>query len=83
MCLVDSIAFAQSDTLILEPIQVVESFLASSDAGIQADVLDKEIVSQYAGNSFSELLQENTGLYIRKYGGEGQLSSVSFRGTTP
>jgi len=33
--------------------------------------------------SLGALLQESTGIYLREYGAEGQLATVSMRGTTP
>jgi len=75
--------FAQKDTVYLEELSIEEGRLTVLDVGNSNQNLGSGLFDTYSGKSLSDLLQENTGIYVRKYGGEGQLSSITFRGTTP
>ncbi|MEQ8549787.1 MAG: TonB-dependent receptor plug domain-containing protein [Cyclobacteriaceae bacterium] len=75
--------FAQKDTLYLEELSIEDGRLSVLDIGSSNQHLSSALFQNYSGKNLSDLLQENTGIYVRKYGGEGQLSSIAFRGTTP
>ncbi|MBV6646346.1 MAG: TonB-dependent receptor plug domain-containing protein [Cyclobacteriaceae bacterium] len=81
LCLSAANLVAQEDTVFLQaliiPGESVQNYLPGESTTI-VDIQPKDVSSE-----LSSLLQNNTGLYLRKYGGEGQLSSISFRGTTP
>jgi len=75
---------AQVDSAFyLQTINIEASHLDGYFINNNSREIDSSSLSAYSGHSFSELLQEKSPIYIRQYGGEGQLSSISFRGTTP
>ncbi len=75
---------AQEDSAFyLQTVNIESSHLDGYFINNNSREIDSASLSAYSGHSFSELLQEKSPIYIRQYGGEGQLSSISFRGTTP
>ncbi len=70
---------AQRDSLLLESVEVAGMYAA----GAKTTQIDSAARAIHQGQSIGELLQASSSLYLRTYGAEGQLTSVSFRGTTP
>src|SRR5690606_15669306 len=50
-------------------------------AGQQVIAFDQKLLKDYAGRSLGDLLQQNSGLYLRQYG-EGMVASLTIRGTS-
>lgn len=75
------LAAAQTtDTLYLEAVEVSEvSRYTHSGLG---DKLDSIVLSPHSSAAIGDVLQNSTGAYIKQYGAEGQLSSITLRGTT-
>lgn len=69
-----------SDTMDLEEVAVYASPLGKYAIGQQLLTFDKSVKEDYAGRSLADLIQQNSGLYLRQYG-EGMLSSLTIRGT--
>lgn len=74
---------AQEDTIFLDQVVIPGSFLTTYDAGVEVKQVDSARLFLAQAQSLGDLLQQQTGLYLRQYGAEGQNTSVSFRGTTP
>lgn len=72
----------EADTMYLSEVEV-HSSIEKYTRGMQVTRADSIQRHQYAGHSLGDLLQESTSIYLRQYGGEGQVSTISFRGTTP
>lgn len=73
---------AQENTVWLQDVQIAGSYLQFSQSAYYSQ-LDSSIQARFQTSDLGALLQASTGLYLRQYGAEGQLTSVSFRGTTP
>ncbi|RED99392.1 iron complex outermembrane receptor protein [Marinoscillum furvescens DSM 4134] len=74
-------AYAQeADTLYLQAVEVadVERYAQERIAG----QLDSLTLEPFRSSSIGDALQQSTGVYIKQYGAEGQLSSITLRGTT-
>jgi len=52
------------------------------EAGVKLTVLDSTILEEKASHSLSELLSENTSVFV-KSNGRGAMATASFRGTAP
>lgn len=70
-----------SDTMDLEEIAVYGSPLDKYAVGQQLLTFDEKLLREYTGRSLGDLLQQNSGLYLRQYG-EGMLASLTLRGTS-
>lgn len=70
---------AQQDSVLLEAVEVIDVYGTAT----QRTSLDSVVLRLYQGSDLGDALQGSSGLYLRQYGAEGQLTSVSFRGTTP
>lgn len=68
---------------VIEAVEVSghRAFL-KEEAGFKQTVIDTSILSEKASVSLSELLSENTSVFI-KSNGRGAMASASFRGTAP
>ncbi len=78
-----NLIFAQKNDTILhvETVTVeVNKLFKKSDAGMKKSVVDSTILASKINNSLSELLAENTPIFIKSYG-RGSLTTASFRGT--
>jgi vitamin B12 transporter len=69
-----------NDTIMIEEITVRESSLASVISGFRNTCLDSLILKEYKLESLSEIITENSSLFIKSYG-PGSSSTISFRGT--
>jgi vitamin B12 transporter len=77
----DSSLYFSSDTMDLEEVAVYASPLEKYAVGQQLLVFDKTLLKDYTGRSLGDLLQQNSGLYLRQYG-EGMVASLTIRGTS-
>lgn len=75
---------AQSDSLVyaLKPIEVYGKTLETYTVGTKKQQFDSLTLSQSNGKNLTSLLLQSSAVYVREYG-NGQLGSVSFRGTSP
>jgi len=74
-------AFAQRDTIALEPVTVVGFVPERFMAGLKIQRIDSATLRQFRFQNISDLLAFNTPLAFKDYG-PGRLSTVSFRGTS-
>ncbi len=66
---------------IIEAVEVTaESIFLKEEAGVKQSILDTAILSEKASLSLSDLLSENTSVFI-KSNGRGAMATASFRGT--
>lgn len=79
--LTSTAAFAQSDTIVLAPAAVVGYAPMRFVAGLKVQRIDSATLRQFRFQNISDLLAFNTPLAFKNYG-PGQLSTVSFRGTS-
>jgi len=77
----DSSGHYTSDTMDLEEVAVYAAALEKYAVGQQVITLDETLLKEYAGRSLGDLLQQNSGLYLRQYG-EGMVASLTIRGTS-
>ena len=77
----DSSGYSSPDTMDLEEVAVYASPVEKYAAGQQVITFDRKLLRDYAGRSLGDLLQQNSGLYLRQYG-EGMVASVTIRGTS-
>lgn len=75
-------SLAQEDTVWLQEVQVAGVFEKYTQSA-HFSAVDSSLAVRFQTSDLGTLLQSATGLYLRQYGAEGQLTSVSFRGTTP
>lgn len=68
-----------NDTIVIQDV-IVRSRPVSGDAGFKQTSLDSVILNEYGHNSLSEVLNDNSPIYIKSYG-LGALATPSFRGT--
>lgn len=78
---ISTCAFAQRDTIALEPVTVVGFALERFMAGLKIQRLDSASLRQFRFQNIGDLLAFNTPLAFKNYG-PGRLSTVSFRGTS-
>ncbi len=74
-------ALAQSDTVTLAPATVIGYAPVRFVAGLKVQRIDSATMRQFRFQNISDLLAFNTPLAFKNYG-PGQLSTVSFRGTS-
>ncbi|MBI4648028.1 MAG: TonB-dependent receptor plug domain-containing protein, partial [Bacteroidia bacterium] len=74
-------SYSQDDTLKLKQVNIYAKRLLP-DAGLIRNDVDSIILTEKANLSLSELLSENTPVFI-KSNGRGALATISFRGTAP
>ena len=78
---ISTTAFAQRDTIMLEPVTVVGFAPERFMAGLKIQRLDSATLRQFRFQSIGDLLAFNTPLAFKNYG-PGRLNTVSFRGTS-
>ena len=77
------IARAQQDTTMLSEVIVRDSRLfVKETAGAKQTPIDSLVLSQNLNHTLSEVLSENTPVFIKSYG-RGSMATASFRGTAP
>jgi len=88
MILVTAIGFsftenlmAQKDTILLAPVTVTGFVPERFMSGIKIQKIDSETLNQFRFQNIGDLLSFNTPIALKNYG-PGQLSTVSFRGTS-
>jgi len=70
-----------ADTIIIKEVLVVEKLLTKKkESGLKFQKIDTLALSNLANRSLSELLSENTPVFIKTYG-RGSMATASFRGT--
>jgi len=68
---------------IIEEVEITaESVFLKEEAGVKQTSLDTTVLKEKASLSLSDLLSENTSVFI-KSNGRGAMASASFRGTAP
>mgnify|MGYP003646354025 CR=1 FL=1 len=77
----DSSSVFPQDTLELSQVEVQAFALKKYAFGQYVRSLDKNRLEQLSGYSLGEVLQQETGLFLRQYG-PGMLNSLSMRGTS-
>lgn len=71
------------DTVLIGEVKIVERLLHyQKQAGVKHQKIDSLVLSSLAANSLSQVLSENTPVFIKTYG-RGSMASASFRGTAP
>lgn len=74
-------AFAQRDSIALDPVTVVGFAPERFMAGLKIQRIDSAALQQFRFQNISDLLAYHTPLAFKNYG-PGQLNTVSFRGTS-
>jgi len=77
----DSSRAFQQDTLELSTVEVHAAALRKYAFGQWVRTLERDRLDQLSGYSLGEVLQQETGLFLRQYGA-GMLASLSMRGTS-
>jgi len=71
------------DTIRIGEVKIIEKLLHhQKQAGVKRQKIDRLVLSSLASNSLSQVLSENTPVFIKTYG-RGSMASASFRGTAP
>ncbi len=73
--------YSQTDTLKLDEV-IIRKQRKISDAGMIMSQIDSLVMDGKAIRSLSEVLAENSAIFIKTYG-RGALATASFRGTAP
>lgn len=81
MLTLPKIVFAQSDTLLLEGVEVTAHRLKRDIAGVTMDELKPVDAISATGQTLDKWLERKTNLYIRSYG-PGSSAGVSIRGSS-
>ena len=68
-----------SDSVLLEEIELFESKELKHSIGIRYEIFNKNLNAFSYSNSFDEILEKNTTIYVKSY---GALNTPSFRGTS-
>lgn len=76
-----SVAKAQNDTVYFLPNVDIEDTKELNESGVKVVKVDDKVLRLKALNTLSEVLSENTSVFVKTYG-RGSLSTASFRGTT-
>lgn len=71
----------ERDTISLAEVAVFAPSIERFAQGQKVYVLDKTTLETYKGRSLGDLLQEQTGIFVRQYGA-GMLASPTLRGTS-
>lgn len=71
------------DSVLLKEVKVVEKLIIKKKrAGLKFQKIDTLALSNLSHRSLSEVLSENTPIFIKTYG-RGSMATASFRGTAP
>lgn len=71
-----------SDTIRIKTIEVFANKINKEDAGKTTTKIDSISMIKSLTSSLSDLVSQNTGIYIKDYG-RGAMATASFRGTAP
>ncbi|MDQ3394419.1 MAG: TonB-dependent receptor plug domain-containing protein [Bacteroidota bacterium] len=74
-------ALLSADSILLEEVTVLAFPLQKFAAGNKTIQIDSANMARFRGNTLSELLQQNTPIYLKTYG-NGMISTISMRGTS-
>lgn len=78
-----SLSAKAQDTVVLKPVVVRDTRLFTKEtAGSKQTQIDSLVLQQNLNHTLSELLSENTTVFIKAYG-RGSMATASFRGTAP
>ena len=80
-CFCPLLGWGQGDTTYLQEVEVTGKIWSEYLAGTKTFSLDSTLRSQSFGKNIGEVLEENTAIHIKSYGGFGQLSTIAFRGS--
>lgn len=71
------------DSVLLKEVKIIERIKQKKkQAGVKYQKIDTLVLNTLAHRSLSEVLSENTPIFIKTYG-RGSMASASFRGTAP
>ena len=71
------------DSVLLKEVKIVEKLIVKKKrAGLKFQKIDTLVLTNLSHRSLSEVLSENTPIFIKTYG-RGSLATASFRGTAP
>ena len=71
------------DSVLLKEVKIVEKLLVKKKrAGLKYQKIDSLVLTNLSHRSLSEVLSENTPIFIKTYG-RGSMATASFRGTAP
>ncbi|MDE5422825.1 TonB-dependent receptor plug domain-containing protein [Ancylomarina sp. DW003] len=71
------------DSILLKEVKIVEKLIVKKKrAGLKFQKIDTLVLSNLSHRSLSEVLSENTPIFIKTYG-RGSMATASFRGTAP
>jgi len=71
----------QADTVFMQEVEIIGNASEKFKNGNKVESIDSVVIKQYQDQNLGTLLQEQTPVYLKSYG-TGQLSTVSFRGTS-
>jgi iron complex outermembrane receptor protein len=71
----------EQDTVSLSEVEVFAPSIERFAQGQKVYVVDRTLLDAFKGRSLGDLLQEQSGIFIRQYG-SGMLATASFRGTS-
>lgn len=75
-----NVTFSQNDTVRLPQVEIIDQ-RELSETGISPTKIDKLVLKVKELSSLSQLLSENTAVFVKSIG-RGSMSTASFRGTT-
>ena len=68
-----------ADSIILNEIELIDVKEHKHSIGNRIDVINKNLIKNSSSESFAEILQRNTTIYVKSY---GALNTPTFRGTS-
>lgn len=72
----------QTDTIRIQEVIIKRRIADNLSSGFRASLIDSSLIKNYSGKTISELLEENSSVFIKNYGAGG-IATPSFRGTGP
>lgn len=84
LCIIFQSGYSQiKDTVKIGEVTVLENYIKhQKQVGVKKQKIDTLVLSSLASTSLSQVLSENTPVFIKTYG-RGSMASASFRGTAP
>jgi len=70
----------ENDTVKIKEVVIRRNKFSSEQSGFKKTTIDSSVLFNYSSRNLSDLLSENTGIYIKSYGMGGS-ATPSFRGT--
>ena len=80
LCLLSFFSIAQNDSVInLHEVKIFSSKLSTYNSGLKQYSFDSTLLKTYQQLSLSDLLNENSAIFLKNYG-SGELATISLRG---